>query len=95
MGGISFFLFVILTLTGVYLMFYYHPTKGQAFREGGFTVWDWQGDRVTAVRSYVDTSLHAELTQGWRETLDPRIGRDLPTWEAPPRVRFPKTDDHE
>ncbi len=33
MGGITFFLFVILTLTGVFLMFYYHPTKGQAFRD--------------------------------------------------------------
>lgn len=33
MGGISFYLFVVLTLTGVYLMFYYHPTKGQAFRD--------------------------------------------------------------
>jgi len=33
MGGITFFLFIILTLTGVFLMFYYHPTKGQAFRD--------------------------------------------------------------
>lgn len=33
MGGISFYLFVVLTLTGVVLMFYYHPTKGQAFRD--------------------------------------------------------------
>jgi quinol-cytochrome oxidoreductase complex cytochrome b subunit len=33
MGGISFYLFVVLTLTGVLLMFYYHPTKGQAFRD--------------------------------------------------------------
>lgn len=33
MGGISFLLFVNLTLTGVFLMFYYHPTKGQAFRD--------------------------------------------------------------
>jgi len=33
MGGISFYLFVVLTLTGVFLMFYYHPTKGQAFRD--------------------------------------------------------------
>lgn len=33
MGGITFYLFVVLTLTGVFLMFYYHPTKGQAFRD--------------------------------------------------------------
>lgn len=33
MGGISFFLFIVLTLTGIYLMFYFHPTKVQAFRD--------------------------------------------------------------
>lgn len=33
MGGITFFLFIVLTLTGIYLMFYYHPSKGQAFRD--------------------------------------------------------------
>ncbi|HEX9136831.1 MAG TPA: cytochrome b N-terminal domain-containing protein, partial [Nitrospirota bacterium] len=33
MGGISFYLFIVLTFTGVLLMFYYHPTKGQAFRD--------------------------------------------------------------
>jgi len=33
MGGISFLLFIVLTLTGIYLMFYYHPTKQQAFRD--------------------------------------------------------------
>ncbi|MGH7144626.1 MAG: cytochrome b N-terminal domain-containing protein [Planctomycetota bacterium] len=33
MGGITFFLFIVLTLTGIYLMFYYHPTKAQAFRD--------------------------------------------------------------
>src|SRR5258708_12561496 len=31
MGGITFYLFIVLTLTGVMLMFYYHPTKVQAF----------------------------------------------------------------
>ena len=31
MGGITFLLFVNLTLTGIFLMFYYHPSKGQAF----------------------------------------------------------------
>ena len=33
MGGITFYLFIVLTFTGVLLMFYYHPTKGQAFRD--------------------------------------------------------------
>jgi quinol-cytochrome oxidoreductase complex cytochrome b subunit len=33
MGGISFYLFIVLTFTGVLLMFYYHPTKLQAFRD--------------------------------------------------------------
>ena len=33
MGGITFFLFVVLTLTGIYLMFYFHPSKVQAFRD--------------------------------------------------------------
>lgn len=33
MGGISFYLFIVLTFTGVLLMFYYHPTKVQAFRD--------------------------------------------------------------
>src|SRR5260370_29843496 len=32
MGGITFYLFIVLTLTGVLLMFYYHPSKLQAFR---------------------------------------------------------------
>jgi cytochrome b6 len=31
MGGITFFLFLFLTVTGVYLMFYYHPTVNDAF----------------------------------------------------------------
>src|SRR5208282_636934 len=30
MGGITFYLFIVLTLTGALLMFYYHPTKVQA-----------------------------------------------------------------
>jgi cytochrome b6 len=33
MGGITFYLFLILTLTGVALMFYYHPDKANAFRD--------------------------------------------------------------
>jgi cytochrome b6 len=33
MGGITFYLFVVLTFTGVALMFYYHPTKLVAFRD--------------------------------------------------------------
>jgi len=33
MGGITFYLFIVLTFTGVMLMFYYHPSKIQAFRD--------------------------------------------------------------
>jgi len=33
MGGITFYLFIVLTITGVLLMFYYHPSKGQAYRD--------------------------------------------------------------
>ncbi|MGB6877014.1 MAG: cytochrome b N-terminal domain-containing protein [Candidatus Acidiferrales bacterium] len=33
MGGITFYLFIVLVFTGVMLMFYYHPTKVQAFRD--------------------------------------------------------------
>ena len=33
MGGITFYFFIVLTFTGVLLMFYYHPTKVQAFRD--------------------------------------------------------------
>ncbi len=33
MGGITFYLFIVLTFTGVLLMFYYHPTKAEAFSD--------------------------------------------------------------
>lgn len=33
MGGITFYLFILLTLTGTLLMFYFHPSKGQAYRD--------------------------------------------------------------
>jgi len=33
MGGITFYLFLLLTFTGVALMFYYHPDKANAFRD--------------------------------------------------------------
>jgi quinol-cytochrome oxidoreductase complex cytochrome b subunit len=33
MGGITFYLFIVLTITGVLLMYYYHPSKVQAFRD--------------------------------------------------------------
>src|SRR5262247_4438049 len=33
MGGITFYLFIVLTFTGVLLMFYYHPTKIDAFKD--------------------------------------------------------------
>jgi cytochrome b6 len=33
MGGITFYLFIVLTFTGILLMYYYHPSKGQAFQD--------------------------------------------------------------
>jgi len=33
MGGITFYVFLVLTITGVLLMYYYHPTKVTAFRD--------------------------------------------------------------
>src|SRR5271157_3368397 len=33
LGSISFFLFVVLTLTGVLLMLYYHPAVPDAYRD--------------------------------------------------------------
>ena len=36
MGGLTFFLFLILTITGVFLMFYYHPNVRDAY-------WDMKG----------------------------------------------------
>ena len=33
MGGLSFFLFVLLTITGILLMFYYRPTVEYAFTD--------------------------------------------------------------
>ena len=33
MGGITFYLFIVLMFTGMLLMFYYHPTKVVAFRD--------------------------------------------------------------
>ena len=33
MGGITFYLFIVLTFTGALLMFYYHPSKMQAYRD--------------------------------------------------------------
>ena len=31
LGGLSFFLFILLTITGIFLMFFYKPTEAQAW----------------------------------------------------------------
>src|SRR3989337_469107 len=36
MGGITFYLFLVLTITGVLLMFYYHPDKANAYNDMKF-----------------------------------------------------------
>lgn len=33
LGGISFGLFIVLVVTGIYIMFYYHPSVPQAYRD--------------------------------------------------------------
>ena len=33
LGGLSFFLFIILTVTGIFLMFFYRPTSAQAWND--------------------------------------------------------------
>ena len=33
LGGITFFLFILLTITGIFLMFYYTPTAAQAYQD--------------------------------------------------------------
>ncbi len=33
LGGLSFFLFILLTITGIFLMFYYTPTTEQAYND--------------------------------------------------------------
>src|SRR5437879_9886840 len=40
MGGITFYLFIVLTFTGVLVMFYYHQTKIQAFAAISYLVPD-------------------------------------------------------
>jgi len=69
--------------------------KGQDFREGGFTVWDWPGERVEAVRTYVDTSMQAELLTGWRAHLGEARGSALPNWPEAGTPRYPTSDAHE
>src|SRR3982751_191771 len=33
LGGLSFFLFIVLTVTGIFLMFFYRPTSAQAWND--------------------------------------------------------------
>jgi len=33
LGGLSFFLFILLTITGIFLMFYYTPTAERAYAD--------------------------------------------------------------
>jgi quinol-cytochrome oxidoreductase complex cytochrome b subunit len=40
MGGITFFLFLVLTVTGILLMFYYHPVPEQAYNDMKYLQFD-------------------------------------------------------
>jgi len=40
MGGITFYLFIVLTFTGVLLMYYYHPDKANAYKDMKYLEYD-------------------------------------------------------
>ena len=63
MGGITFYLFIVLTFTGVALMYYYHPDKANAFRD------------MLYIRNDVPFGNYASLTRA-REVQD-LIQRDI------------------
>jgi ketosteroid isomerase-like protein len=69
--------------------------RGQACREGGFTVWTFRGARVVDVRTYVDTSFHAEVLADWRDAVGEPLGRELPNWKEPGTPRYPRPEEHE
>jgi|GEM_PF-6672739 len=72
--------------------------NGRAAREGGFSVFDIRDSRtgrIQAVRSYLDTLLHAELLAGWRKQVGERLGSGLPNWPEPRGLRFPDPASHE
>ena len=69
--------------------------KGDAFREGGFSVFDFREGLVCAVRTYLDTLYQAELLEGWRERIGSPLGSDLPSWPEPGIPRYPQPETHE
>jgi ketosteroid isomerase-like protein len=69
--------------------------SGRSCREGAFTVWEFEGERVARVRTYLDTSYWAELLTGWREVVGEALGSALPNWEDPGVPRYPRPALHE
>lgn len=69
--------------------------KGQPLRDSGWAVWKFREGRVVEWRNYVDTSLHAEGTIGWREAVGPELGKPLPNWPVPERPFYPDPLAHE
>ncbi|MBI4616161.1 MAG: cytochrome b N-terminal domain-containing protein [Planctomycetes bacterium] len=67
MGGITFYLFVNLTLTGIYLMFYFHPSKGQAFRDILFLTHDVPFGNI--LRNMHRWAAHAMILTVWLHML--------------------------
>lgn len=68
---------------------------GRRCRDGGYTVWHWEGDRVASVRTYLDTSLYAEVLTGWREVVGEKLGATLPNWRRSGEPRYPIPGIHE
>jgi len=63
MGGITFFLFLVLTITGIMLMFYYHPSKGQAYLDMKYLEFDVPFGIV--LRNMHRWSAHAMIISVW------------------------------
>jgi len=72
----------------------YQTWRGQACREGGFSVWHFEGERVTSVHTYVDTSFHTEVLGGWQDVVGAELGGGLPCWVIPPVPRYPRPSEH-
>jgi len=68
---------------------------GRACREGAFTVWEFDQGKVSAVRTYVDTSYWAEVLEGWRAVVGRELGAALPNWPEPGNPRHPQPERHE
>ncbi len=63
MGGLTFFLFLVLTVTGTLLMFYYHPTKEVAYADIKYLEFDVPFGML--LRNMHRWSAHAMIISVW------------------------------